>query len=815
MVVLSVGVLYVAWWVSWERSHPASSTALAVHQGDGSHRLAAIRRLEVIGPQDPEVAVPALIGALTDSEPANRAAAADAVTTVLQAIKMGDADPAPALAAVTALMARLDDPEPTVRVRVATALLAVSMLWPGAPRIVDLELVSEAFAGRADDADVEVRVAAIRGLGQIGQHAVSGDPPPRLVAALADEAPAVRSAASQELCAYRRGLVRLLPALVKTLETARPEHRSDYLSIFQGLSPRHSTDDTARRALPAVVAALGSRDRDVRCRMLAILGQFGPDARPYLPTLLALIDEGGESDANPPRTASTPPGDPVVAAAAALAEVAGGTTIDTPTGPKEMRPVRNVVPRLIALLGSRVPARRLAAINALQAFQPDRDQLAALLPLWRDPDADVRTAAIQALHDNASGRPLLSTEGLFAALEDSAPKVREAAALAAAGCGSRVESMFPALIRHAEHDPDGAVRASCSSALADLAPPDVTKAVVPLCIEALERSGSPTVLRASLVRVLAGVGPGARAAVPALCRILRAAEPGRPREEKPARGFFRTKDLPSPTYAELEADREARDRILLRRGAAEALGRIASGTPEASQAVGGLIGALGDCDEVMMEAVSALTALGSEARPALPALAAALRRSRSEKQPLHAGAIAEAMGRLGPAEPQSAPALAFLREVLGGEDHTGRTQAERILAIFGPSAVAAVPRLVELSRRPILRKSEEIGPLAMALGRIAPGTVEEGPALAALVDLILRDSTAQGSETVIAALARFGPVASAATPRLRELADAREPRIRAAVHQALAAIERPPARPSESLNRPNGLATTARPWPPG
>lgn len=243
------------------------------------------------------------------------------------------------------------------------------------------------------------------------------------------------------------------------------------------------------------------------------------------------------------------------------------------------------------------------------------------------------------------------------------------------------------------------------------------------------------------------------------------------------------------TTAELQASQAIEDEVMMRVAAAEALGRIAPGGPEAVEAVRGLGAALGDLDEVAASAVGALAVFGPEARGALPALADALQRARADRQALRAGAIADAMSRIGPSAPESAGAIAFLIKILKGEDVIPRPQAERLLGQFGSSAVAAVPRMVELSRRPFLRRTEEIGTLATALGQIAPGTAEEGPALAALVDLLRRDPTDQGVEAVIAALSRFGPVAAAATHRLHELADVPDPRIRAAVRQALASIE--------------------------
>ncbi len=55
-------VLYLAWCVVWERSHPAASATRGIRRGDAAARLEAIRQVERVGPQDPEVAIPGLIG---------------------------------------------------------------------------------------------------------------------------------------------------------------------------------------------------------------------------------------------------------------------------------------------------------------------------------------------------------------------------------------------------------------------------------------------------------------------------------------------------------------------------------------------------------------------------------------------------------------------------------------------------------------------------------------------------------------------------------------------------------------------------------
>ena len=178
-------VLYLAWCVLWERTHPASSAARRVHQGNAAGRLAAIRELEHLGPQDPEVAVPALIDGLSDPVAANRAAAAESMAAAVPgigAIGPGREEVRDALAALTE---RLGDPEAAVRVRAAHAICTIVLAWHGSAQAIELDALEAELLRRADDRDADVRAAALQGLSALAQR-ISDAPPDRLIAALED-----------------------------------------------------------------------------------------------------------------------------------------------------------------------------------------------------------------------------------------------------------------------------------------------------------------------------------------------------------------------------------------------------------------------------------------------------------------------------------------------------------------------------------------------------------------------------------------------------------------------------------------------------
>ena len=402
------------------------------------------------------MALPALIGVLADPEPVNRAAAAEALVTVIQGEGGDGSDPEQVHGAVAALMGRLEDPDAGVRTRATQALWMIALLWQGSPRIIDLDAIAEAVLRAADDRGAEVRVEAVRGLGVIG-HRLSADPPPRLVAALEDPADEVRTAAAQGLGQFfRRALVRMLPSLVRSAEAARPEFRPAYFRVFKQLHPSASDGATPEETVTALASLLGSQDREVHCQVLWLIGEFGPRAQAAIPGLVAVLGERDEAGSAEPGERGPSDQDPVAAAAAALARVAGRWT---PYGqPREAPAAPTVVAALLGLLKSPVAGRRLAAVNALGAFERDDVLGATLIALVRDRDASVRAAALRGLHFDAGRRRFLSLTTIREALEDDSPTLRDAAASALYNAENGIEPMVPALIRHADHDPDRSVR---------------------------------------------------------------------------------------------------------------------------------------------------------------------------------------------------------------------------------------------------------------------------------------------------------------------------------------------------------------------
>jgi HEAT repeat protein len=674
-------VLYLAWSALWERSHPASAAARGVREGDTAARLQALRDLERLGPQDPDVALPALIEGLADPDAANRAAAITGLVSVIHGVTGSGSDPGQVGEALTALMARLKDRDAGVRARAAQALWTIVLIWQGSPRVVELDVLAAAMNETADDPDPQVRSSAMRGLGLIG-HRLSDDPPPRLVAALEDESEAVRAATAQTIAMFRRGLPRLLPKLVKSLEVTRPECRTAYFEVLKEIRPSSSGGPDPGGMIPALVAALGSRDPDVRLQVARSLGRFGAQAQGAVPALVALLGEPeGPGRAGPSKARFEPdlvrPGgvsdterDLAVVAAAALGRVVGSPADSG--GVEEGDQARAAIAALERLLWSPDPRRRAAAATALRSFSPDADMIAALGEAVGDRDETVRAAALWALSDHAIRRKFAAKEVIPAALEDSSPEVRVAAAVALASLQAGVETMVPALIRHAGRDPDREVRTACASALQGMYPPRVSAAVLPMYLETIDGRESPAALRRSLIEALPGFGAAANGAIPAIIRVLRSA--------RGAAGW------------------EARESSGLRGSAARALGRLAPGSPSCADAIAALMNAVDDpVVEVRSTAIEALVKIGPAAREAAPTLIPLMRRATDQRSTMKAVAIADAVRAVAPGTPEEARILAMLMELLGAEpDLQSVPSILGAVARFGPRATGELPRLREL-----------------------------------------------------------------------------------------------------------------------
>jgi HEAT repeat protein len=709
-LVISVVVLWLGWLLMWENNHPAASAARGTQRATAAERLKAVHELEGTGPGDPEVAVPALIACLKDSDAEIRAAAAMAMISATSNVHASSDGAKIAREAVSALRESLKDSDAAVRANSAKALWAVTLIWSGPRQAVDVDGASESLVAAMKDRDADVRLAAIGGLDAIAPKA-STMPLEALVASLGDESEKNRAAAARALLRFHKDRFRAIPMVVRSLEKARPPFRSGYVAFLKGISPppretagatsaaqerafltRTSAPEFSAETVSLLTAALESSDREARFWVASALAEFRDVAETAIPSLIKSLNEEGarKSDVS---TGETAP-DPATAVALALGKIA----------PESATPVASAN-ALIKLLRSENRERRLAAANALGRFKYDATIVRELTKSASDRDAAVRAAALTGVHDIGHLRRIPADPApLAAALEDESPLVRVKAAWALGHVSSAVDPYIAALVRHADHDTDAGVREACIGELFRLRPPAVSAAAVMDLVPWLE--GQDGWRRRVACEILSGLGPAASQAVPALIRGLN--EPDRIRDVDDRRMF------------------------------AEVLGRIG---PAASDAVLDLV--------------------------------RVLRNARTGKQTFAAVTIAAALGKIAPKHATSGEAIAVLVDNLDlPPGQSTCIDAAEAIGHFGPAAVVAVPRLVELLKE--ATDNENLSILlrenaAQSLGLIAPDTDQADRVVAALIDALEKQPNRVGVKAVIRSMAQFGPKAAGAIPILRSL----------------------------------------------
>jgi HEAT repeat protein len=444
-------------------------------------------------------------------------------------------------------------------------------------------------------------------------------------------------------------------------------------------------------------------------------------------------------------------------------------------------------------------ATRRAAVRELEGFTPGEAGVAvpALLEALGDQDAEVAAAAARVLGKKwdailrSGADPGLIravVPGLVEALEDTRPGVRAAAA---EGLGFLHGSTPVA----EKGDRTGLVEAGPPvRALADRLADD-----------------SEEVRRAAAV-ALRTVGAAYRVPPPDGLFTALEQDPSIPVRAEVARalGHFR-EGLDPAVFALLKALEQKAPQV--RAAAAEGLHVIhalrwgSGGNPGLSAAsVPSLIEALGSRNrKVRYHAAALLRRRDPAARAAIPALLTVLTEPAPAEEPSEptelvfnavlsdpAIAAVRALGEIAPGTAQSVEVVKALVEVLTSHTSWERRYeaAETLRSSFGAwenepviPVMLKVLEEVKPSKQPVGLAAAE------ALGQLAPGTPWEGQALTALTSAL---DGAWDSTRVAAArsLARFGPRASAAIPRLKAIAGSDpSPDARKAAADAITAIE--------------------------
>jgi HEAT repeat protein len=344
---------------------------------------------------------------------------------------------------------------------------------------------------------------------------------------------------------------------------------------------------------------LARADNAQRLQGAALLGRFGTAARDAAPTLdYTLRADPDTAVANE--------------AAVALAKIG-----------------RPGVPYLVAALEHERKAVRQRAAAALALAGPEaRAAVPALLKALKDDSPQVRAVAARALGE-VGGDPQSVAPALCLAFGDVAPEVKQQAGLALVSLG---EAAVPGL-REALKSPVPALRRDAAQALGMIGS-DARAAADDLA--RLLKDGDAQV-RATAAGALAAMGKEAQAAIPALLELLRTEK----QFEVQQRAFqaitaIGSQDLPGLLKAVREIDEVGRwaiPYVLTQFG------------PRARDAVPQLIKLLADPDAGhRVGAALALGKLGAEAREAIPALLQALQ----DPSPAVRGSAATALTRLDP-----------------------------------------------------------------------------------------------------------------------------------------------------------------------
>jgi hypothetical protein len=168
------------------------------------------------------------------------------------------------------------------------------------------------------------------------------------------------------LANYTRGLPRLIPSLLQSMHVARPEARTNYLTLFGYIQPPRFSAD----AVPHFILALGSEHREIRYLAASRLAAFGRDAREVIPFLIKTLGEPMDVDITSRGREPDNPWarEPSLAAAIALGKIAPGTDL-----------AGQAALALAEAVRSGAPACRGTSIQALCQFGPEAEAVIPIL----------------------------------------------------------------------------------------------------------------------------------------------------------------------------------------------------------------------------------------------------------------------------------------------------------------------------------------------------------------------------------------------------------------------------------------------------
>lgn len=393
------------------------------------------------------------------------------------------------------------------------------------------------------------------------------------------------------------------------------------------------------------------------------------------------------------------------------------------------------VEELIGQLGSPEGAARLAAIDQLGARGANAaEAVAPLTELLKDASADVRAHAARSLGKiGVAAKPAASE--LISLLKDDDPSVRRQVVKALVAIRPGPKVMIPLFIK-LMHDSDPGVQMRVLNAVSEAG-----EAAVPGLINAL---ANDEVAYWACV-VLRGIGPDAKAAVPALAEKLKDPRPDIRIEAILALGAMGDAALPVvPQIAKALGDEHTRAAAIF------VLGRLKDIPAEAEKTI--WAEARGNDPFLSTVSIWALTNQHPEDTDLRRAATVHLMNKLKDKDPMVRTAAAKALAALPPAPEITIP---IWEKAMKGADATTVRSALDALATLG---APAVPKLVD-----ILNEHKELRvEVAYTLSQMGPTAAPATDALARLVG----DEDLNLATEAILALGKIGPAAKGAVPAL-------------------------------------------------
>jgi HEAT repeat protein len=377
----------------------------------------------------------------------------------------------------------------------------------------------------------------------------------------------------------------------------------------------------------------------------------------------------------------------------------------------------------ISILGAAALGLFLSLHREVSGFQPDREKtesgpVPSIIKQLSNKDEEVRARAADQLGDFGP-KAATAVPSLLTALNDTSPRVRGAVIHALGKIGPAARAAIPAVVAALE-DPKSECRCEVPDAIQGLG-----GEAIPYLLRSIDKN--PPYVRAGAITALGKLGPKASASLPKI----------------------------RPAFNDRDRD--------VRSAAAVALIRIQG--KEAVADVSDVL--LRESDPIVtLRLVDLFSNLGRDARGAVPALIATMKREGDEFVESRVGA-SFALSRIG--EPALAPLAKVYRDTK--LPPTIRATALESVRYMGSDAKAAVPDLVAT-----LRDADEKirGYAAEALGAIGPGATEAVAPLTRLVN----SGTARDRITAATSLAKVAPDNKLGVSTLSEALHARDKSIR-------------------------------------